>query len=197
MTPSGLTVQGASPEMLLELLDAYSFEVQRQDRDFWSTFQTGLSRAEIVDRLQAVDLEAPEELLTWWTWRNGFRTGVNPDVTLPQMSLEFALKLRDKDEMGLEEDEWNPAWIRVAGYSSQDAMAVRCVPGEQVLVRATSADDSGTQDHETSRQVVSLCTPVSWWLLGIAKGWSHWDGKFWAIDQSLFPYEWQLTDLLS
>jgi hypothetical protein len=62
----------------------------------------------------------------------------------------------------------------------QNGLAMRCSedPESPPLIRFVSDDGStSTQDGDTTYQVVSLCTPVTWWIDSIRRGWYTWDGS--------------------
>jgi len=69
--PGWLTVDGAGPDLLQELLDRYEAEIRQRCVPLWESMRPGLSRGEIVDRLGAAGLPAPEELVVWWMWHDG------------------------------------------------------------------------------------------------------------------------------
>ena len=63
-------------------------------------------------------------------------------------------------------------------------------PAASPLVRFVSDDGStSTQDSDTEYQVVSLCTPVTWWIDSIRRGWYKWDGgsSTWTRDAQAQP----------
>jgi len=188
-------VDGASADLLTELLDAYEFELKSRAEQVWESLLPGLSRDEIQDGLGEAGLAAPEELVVWWSWHNGHRYGAPTGLRHPQMSLAFALDLRQSDDLGMEPHQWDPSFVRVAGEGSKSSIAVSCanrVPPP--MVRAVAAEFGGTQGAAGHRQVLSLCTPVTWWLLALTKGWSTFDPtNFWDINDEEFPYEWTLT----
>ena len=141
----------------------------------------------------------PAEALVWWRWRNGFRPMVANGMRNAQMSLATAIALYRSRSLGTEEDKWNPDWILVAG-SANDGNAICCRPSNRPpLVRAVSTFELGTQDDEdTLHQVVSLCTPITWRLLAILKGWDEYEPftGFWGWDDSRYPLEWKITNLM-
>ena len=196
-TLAGFTVQGASAEMLAELLRAYDFELSKRSFPVTDAFMPGLSRSEIQDALEAEGLTPPEELLVWWSWHNGVRLDVSTGWRRPQMSLGRALGMRAEDDLGLEPHQWDPAYIRVAGEGTKSSIAVSCSPvSPPPLVRAAAPEFGGTQGATNGRQVISLCTPVTWWLLALAKGWSIYDpSDGWEVDDEQVPWEWLLTGM--
>jgi hypothetical protein len=198
-TADGLTVEGAGPELLEELLDAYAFELKKSSPAIYDSMLPGLSVDQIHDLLGEIGVVPSPELLVWWGWRNGhvpfFGHGLNHD----QMSLETAIKLYKDESLGTNHWEWNPNWIRIAGEgNSGDAARWNDNQGA-TFVRHVSTFDIGTQDDESIlRQVVSICTPVTWWLYAIAEGWDSFDvsSGFWDYDESKYPPDWRVTLLM-
>ena len=66
-----------------------------------------------------------------------------------------------------------------------------------ILNSSGGLDPHGTQRDDTVRQVVSLCTPVTFLLLALAKGWSTWDkaNSDWAVRDHEVPVEWRLLGM--
>jgi hypothetical protein len=194
----GLTVANASSDLLRELLTALDRESSRLGVPVSEKLPAGLSRSEIEDLFDSIGLTPPEELLVWWGWHNGIRSQTWMSGR-DQIDLREAIQVYRSQDLGTEWYEWNPEWILAAGQSN-NGMAVCCQiqPGSP-LVRFVSPETSGTQADETEFQVVSLCTPVTWILQGIADGWRHWNSQkqFWELDVLRIPRDWRLTDLIS
>ncbi|MDN4598589.1 hypothetical protein [Leifsonia virtsii] len=191
----GLTVEAASPELLSELLGALSFETRRLGIPVDDSLNPGIGRQQIVDGLGEIGLTPPEEALVWWGWHNGLKFGAYRSPALDQISLETSVGMFKTMPLGLADYEWNPDWIVLAG-GSPAGMAINC-DTRLALPHVRGVDGiSGTQAGDVTNQVVSLCTPVTWWLLARAKGWTFpgSDGA-WHRDISRFPLEWRLTDL--
>jgi hypothetical protein len=197
----GLTVEGASPELLRDLLQQYESDIRKAGVRTKDVLLPGLSEREIRRQFGDIGIEPPEELLVWWGWHNGINQRYTGATRFNFLPLEAAIATYSSDPHGTDIHSWNPQWIRVADYSA--GIAVKCenrtIPP---LVRYVSAWTSGTQDDETEAQVVSLCTPVSWWLLAIEKGWAKFQpgvgpggGGQWTQTIRAFPFEWDLTAL--
>ena len=200
----GLTVEGASPGLLSELLEAYSFELKARDRMTFDALLPGLEPEEIHEKFATIGLEPPEELVVWWGWRNGFRLGNYVGARPLQLTVAQAVRLYEAETLGITTPAthdplvWNPSWIRVAGGGSR-SVAVRCGQRAVPLVRYVDPEFTGSQDWESAEhQVVSLCTVVTWQLLAIAKRWTVFDQRsgIWVTDWDRYPLEWQITDLI-
>jgi len=195
----GLTVVGASPDMLRELLEAYDWECTRAGASFADAYAKGLSASEIEDRFAAIGIVPPAELIVWWSWYDGLIPGNQPGPFWEQISLDTAIAIYKGQDVGLFEDQWNPDWIRVAGWGANVGVAVSCATSDiPPLVRQVAPGERSTQPTDDEDQVVSLCTPVAWWCLGLAKGFSVWDaekGQF-RTDIREYPREWRHTGLL-
>ena len=198
-TPLGFTVEGASAELLEQLLDEYAFQLKRHSRKIFDAMIPGLSRAQIEDELAAIGKVPPDEMLVWWQWRNGFQVGFGHGLRHAQMSLSTAIALYKQEHLGTEETNWNPEWLLVAGTGNH-GVAMCCRSSEPVpRVRSVSTFEIGTQDSEsTAHQVLSLCTPIAWRLLAIAKGWDEFEPltEMWGWDDSRYPLERKLTNLM-
>jgi hypothetical protein len=197
MTKNGLTVEDAGPELLSRLLSALESERAIHGEPTHRILAPGQSRSEILKQLSPIGLTPPEELVVWWEWSNGLLPGRKGRANFEPFSVQEAIDLYREEQIGEEFYEWNRDWIRVS-WEPNAGMAVSCEQtGRPPLVRNVSPT-SGTQQAETDCQVVSLCTPVTWWLLGLAKGWTVWDdtNQRWQSDIREFPLEWSLTQLV-
>lgn len=194
----GLTVAGASPELLAELLVALSFETRRLGAPIDDALQPGVSRQYVIDRLGELGLPAPEELITLWTWRNGTRPGMIGGQGLGLLPIESAVSIYPTDNLGDGHFSWHPAWITVLGPGNFSISVDTREVDHPPLVRSTDPA-RGTADDEPENQVVSLCTPVTWWVLARVKGWTHWERStgigVWLADRDMFPMEWWLTQV--
>jgi hypothetical protein len=199
-TERGFTVEGAGPELLAELLDAYEFEIRRRSLEAWVSAKPGLAVEEIVELMSSVGLPVPDEAIVWWSWGNGHRLDRTWRIRFPQMALETAI-----ENYAIDRDRYNlallpgPQWIRVAGIDRSSAIGIDCDPSHELpLVRLLDPELGNGPARLTDRQAVSLCTPVTWWLTGMANGWMEFDQTgFWRIrDLDAYPAEWRLTNLI-
>jgi len=77
--------------------------------------------------------------------------------------------------LGMGTSDWDPKWIQIMGPAAGLALRCGADPLGPTLVRAVShTREMGTQADQTQQQVVSLCTPVSWWIEGLREGWYTW-----------------------
>ena len=137
-TPEGFTVEGASPELLTDLLDAYAFELRSRSRRIYDLMMPGLSAAEIQDSFGAIGLVPPAEAVVWWQWRNGYRAMIGHGMRHAQLTLADATALYRGRSLGTAEDQWNPDWILVAGEANSGD-AICCRPSDKPpLVRSVS-----------------------------------------------------------
>ncbi len=86
--------------------------------------------------------------------------------------------------------EWNPNWVHIMGDQHGLAMCCADDPESPPLVRFVSDDGyTSTQDGDTAYQVVSLCTPVTWWIDSIRRGWYRWEARsgVWTRDAQAQP----------
>jgi len=196
-TPAGFTVEGASPELLLDLLDRFADVTARLGAPIDDYLQPGISAAQVEDALGAIGLVPPAELVAWWGWRNGVIPGRELPVSLDLRPLEMTMVLYERQLFGTSRWEWHRSWIPILG-NHPDGIAVDCSapPNEPPLVRAVSGY-VGTHPDDTKHQVVSLCTPVAWWLIARERGWTRLarDGGFWEPERGSFPPEWWEVEL--
>ena len=200
LTANGFTVSGAGVDLLKDLLAAFDEETERRGGSMRAHLRDGISEDEVLERLAPIGVTPPAELVAWWGWHNGPR----PEAPRPQsrwepMALERAISNYERSPIGLGEGQWNPEWLRFAGTQPNSGWAISCA-SEPIppLVRATDWVEATTQPEVTHFQVVSLCTPITWWLTGIVEGWTAWDEsrEFWVTDIERFPSEWRGTDIL-
>jgi hypothetical protein len=92
---------------------------------------------------------------------------------------------------GQEDWQWNPDWIQIMGDANGLAISCDRHADDPPLVRGLSWDRVyGTQPDQTLNQVVSLCTPVTWWIDALRHGWYRWNGpgNGWeSVDHSKQP----------
>jgi hypothetical protein len=198
-TDGGLIVEGADADLLAALLDAYGFELRRQSTQTWESMKPGRSRQEVVDLLSSAGVEPLDELVVWWAWRDGFLPGASRiGVGHPLLRLEQALFFRREDEQLAFELLPDPSWIRVGGDGMRDSIAVSFADSSDPPVVRFLDPEIGDRP---GRDVISLCTPVAWWLTGLERGWTRFDETWnaWRMEQvdwERFPAEWKLTGLV-
>ncbi len=193
-TPNGPTVAGASPALLAALLDELVNTLGSLGIHLDYSAQPGLPESEIRARLAQFGLTAPDELVVWFSWRNGYsreseerRVRMRAHAPIPNLPLtDLASSLESYQGMldfvappGPPEDPAmyyfgaGPGWIRLT--SSAVGVAIECLgnPEETPRVRFTEYDFSYVDPP--MYQAVSLCTPVAWTLYGIREGAYTWD----------------------
>lgn len=200
MSEDGLTVDGAGPELLHELLAEYEAILERTDPRSLASLQPGLTRDDIVQRLDGAELAAPEELIVWWTWRNGYAPMTPHGLMNPQLSLELALIFRSDDEDMAFENLPSPSWLRVMGHDLGDSVGVTC--DEKInppWVRTVNPQFNVPDLLGPENRAVSLCTVMTWQLLSIQEGWAQFDAAsgMWNWENyAAVPAEWRATRVL-
>jgi hypothetical protein len=196
-TPQGPSVEGASPELLSTLLAAFEEELRKQKVPVDRYMRPGADESEVRAGFAQCGLVAPDEAVRWFGWRDGPTRTKDSHFVMP-MFMSWSLAecvaayLDPKGQpKGYESWQWHPGWIQIMGDAN--GLALNCIapPEEAPLVRGLSwGREYGTQPEQTLRQVVSLCTPVAWWLDALQHGWYRWNvpGNAWeSVDHSLQP----------
>lgn len=166
----GWTVEGASPELLLGLLEEYQRALHRAGFESRDWLEPGIDRDQVRSVLAPTGLEAPDELLVWYAWQNGPRRHADGTIfaTLPLSFLPAPLAW-SANAYRRQMDEWVPAGLWDRGWLTlQDhrGLSVYCgaEPSAPCLVRMQSVEDYDFVTEYRPYQVVSLCTVVTWWL---------------------------------
>ena len=144
-TPHGPLVEGASPELLRELLEQYEEKLVALGAPVRETMLPGIGRDEVESKLALRGLACPDEIAVWFGWHNGYnRAGMrHPGIPLIfNASLDRSLKAYDDStrefalawEKGINYASLaygaTEGWLRLQGIS--DAIAVECVnPGAE------------------------------------------------------------------
>jgi hypothetical protein len=200
MSEHGLTVEGAGPELLSELLAEYETILERTDPSSLASLQPGLTRDDIVQRLDGVELAAPDELIVWWTWRNGFPLMTPHGLMNPQLSIDLALIFREDDEGMCFENLPSPSWLRVIGDDSRHAIGITCDKNiDPPWVRTVNPEFNVPDVLGPKYRAVSLCTVMTWHLLSIREGWVRFNpesGTWNWENYAAVPPEWRATGVL-
>ena len=200
LTEHGFTVDGAGPDLLSELLTEYERQIKAIDPETWAHSRPGRSRGEILDALGGIGISAPpDEVVQWWIWSDGSRLTAPRGFRMAQIGLDDAVAYRKSDAEMSDLLLPGPNWVRLAGQGLKAAMAVDCDPSDYLpLLREVSAEFDFGGDDPSTRYVVSLCTPVTWWLTGMSNGWTRFDERLglWVTDEADYPREWMRTDLI-
>ena len=156
----------------------------------------GLSPEEIIAKLLAVHLRPNEEIIAWFGWQNGLtepavgRTHWNilPDLipeSVDELTDNYRIRIFDNvpttEYMGNVMDPRFTSnglgfgWLPLE-FGNIPRYAVYCLgePDAIPLVR-TAQPEHFDPAWARKLQAVSLCTPVTWWIEGIASGAHVWD----------------------
>jgi hypothetical protein len=196
-TSHGPSVDGASAVLLTELLSILESELRRQGIPVDDYLRPGAPEADVLAGFEKCGLEAPDEAVAWFDWHDGPVRSPESHKVMPMFmgwSLDETVRgyLNPKGApKGFEEWHWNPSWIQIMGDAN--GLAIRCEADRTAspLVRGLTWDGThGTQGEQSLRQVVSLCTPVTWWIDSLQHGWYRWNaaGNAWEnVDHSKQP----------
>jgi hypothetical protein len=196
-TPFGPSVEGASPALLTELLIDFEDELRKQGVPVDAYLRPGASASEVRAGFEECGLIAPVEAVAWFGWHDGPTRSPNSHKVMP-MFLGWSLAetvrayLNPKGHpKGHEDWQWNPDWIQIMGDANGLAICCAGPAEEPPLVRGLSwTREYGTPRDQTGHQVVSLCTPVAWWVDALRHGWYRWstEGNAWEeVDHSQQP----------
>jgi len=191
-SPRGMTVEGASAGLLSELLGDLETEMRKQkvpvDRWLAPPASPETVRSEFAD----IGLIAPDEAIAWFGWHNGVQSVAGSNGALPVfegISLQVSKRKFTGSRLGQGEWDWNPNWLQIMGWKYGIAVSCAGVPDEPPLVRSVE-DEWMTQEWQTDHQVVSLCTPVTWWIDAIRRGAYVFDRStnWWQRDIKQIPH---------
>ena len=180
------TVQGASPELLHELLRVFDTELAAGGLPLADAFAPGLERGVVEDALHAEGLAAPEEAIVWFGWHNGSAVRGQPIPNLVPVSLHDAVRIYhaitdERPPAGDDPDAWyafaGPGWLRLGAETLDVALDCRSA-SESSLLRQPSYD---FEEESGKRQAKSLCTWVVWRILALRNGaYGHFSTSEWA-----------------
>jgi hypothetical protein len=191
-TPAGPSVEGASSELLSELLQELETELRDAGVPVDAAFRPGTSAPQLRAAFALAGVAVPDEIVVWFGWHDGVNRPIGNRV-LPIFEMWSSEETIQKyvnpngAPKGSEAWQWNPEWLHFVG--DNNGIAVSCGSGPEAapLVRRISAGlDYGTQAGDTLHQVVSLCTPVTWWIESMRNGWYKWDRR-------LHGWDWETT----
>ena len=181
-TPAGPSVEGASAPLLSELLAAFERELRAQSVPVDDYLRPGVPASEVQAGFEECGLQAPLEALAWFGWRDGPTRTPNSHLVMPMfMGWSLAECVRayvnpKGQPKGNEPWQWDPRWLQIMGDANGLAIFCGGAADEAPLVRGLTQDrEYGTQPDQTLRQVVSLCTPVTWWIDALRHGWYRWN----------------------
>lgn len=172
-----MTVEGASAALLADLLVDFEAELRKQNAHIDELLRPPASPALVEETFAKIGLKAPAEVVALYGWHDGCVATGEGEAALPArflLSLEAVPIRYNLSRLGLGEWDWNPSWAQVMG--GKYGIAVSCAddPDQLPLVRSVE-NSAGTADWQTDYQVVSLCTPVTWWIDCMRRGWYKYD----------------------
>lgn len=197
-TTGGLSVEGASAPLLDELLKDLAAELRKQGVPLDGLLRPPAPPQMVRESFAEIGLRAPDEAVTLYGWCDGFRAegSVLPLPVFEVLPLEGMVGRFRRSRLGLGEWDWNPNWVQVMG--SKYGLAICCAdePDKAPLVRSVE-DSYRTQDWQTDYQVVSLCTPVVWWIDAIRRGWYRYQTATgtWDRDLDKIPLHIQMYEM--
>jgi len=179
-----MTVEGASASLLGDLLADFEAELRKQRVPVDRLLVPPASPDTVGKQFAEIGLSPPDEAVTLFGWCNGIAPGLG--LAFPvfeSVPLDGMTRWYKTWRLGLGEWDWNPNWVQVMGGKYGLAMSCAEEPDQPPLVRSVE-DSWGTQDWQTDHQVVSLCTPVTWWIDAMRRGWYTYDPSARAWDRS-------------
>lgn len=192
-TPLGLSVRRAGSWMLSELLLEWDDVLRHYLPELWADLRPGADEEEVHQAFDQLDLEPTAEMIEWWTWRDGCTTDGSRFAPL---SLDEMVENYQTGWGGGHVGPRSDGWVDVQG-GSDTSWALRVDDSGGQLVRALDREQgTTTAPQDTRTQVVSLCTPIAWWIEGFHEGWYQPRGGYSArLDRDKLPRE-RLTTLL-
>jgi hypothetical protein len=186
-TKDGPSFEGASADSLRELLGELESLLRSQGVRVDEDLAPGLARDDVRHRFDAARLPVPDEAVEWFAWRNGQTAAAmaqKRESAIPVFSfwsLDEVLAARRTLEgsrlFGSEEWQWSPDWLHLIGDNNGVAMSMAAGRSRAPLIRGLEISDPNTAPDFTERQVVSLCTPVSWWIEDLRSGVIGWNAR--------------------
>ena len=201
----GFVADGSGPDLLRELLAEYESLLSQYTPKDLAQLRPGLPEKRIRDLFRTLELEAPDEAIVWWGWRNG--TDPVHNLRTRPYPLETAVADYQQERLADDptDDGWLRGWLPVLGDSPWDSTAMDCNPShDPPRIRYIDPEVGGFDrfGEDIGRfQALSLCVPVTWWITAIREGWwwtdanGRWIQK-WNILESPIPVEWSITELM-
>jgi hypothetical protein len=179
-TANGPMIEGASAQMLAQLLDEYESILENElGGPVGATMALGIDQDEVETKLASRGLRCPDEVAVWFGWHNGTpridgrAVGAIPFIY--PCSLDESLELYDADRKDLEvafENAWDyelatsgagEGWLRLGPLS--ETVAVNCRQGGSSPMEVRWTDrDFADPSFVGKLRAVSLCTVVSRWI---------------------------------
>lgn len=190
LTPEGDAVD-ASPDRLSELLREYESLLVAQSFPVDAAFNPGVPEEFVREKLAAIELMPPQELIVWFGWHNGQPLRMMPPLATATAlqffgSVEYAVEtLKDEAFVGAGPGRWHPNWLRIGQHLAIDCATL---PGETPYVCAVFST-SGMPPEETYYQRRSLCTPIVYAIESLKNGSHRWntEAELWDRDDESLP----------
>jgi len=203
LTPDGPTANQTGGEVLGDLLEKLRNVLASAGVPVNDMLLPGLDRATVRSQLHAVGLGAPEEVLTWFEWANGWCSPMSgapsaaPIPYLENASLRDAIELYQVVVVPLGREGapgHDPAfgvgegWLPLSHDNWGRYVHCNGHPLEAPLVRRANPEAWDPATHALFRGR-SLCTLVSWAITAVHEGAARWrpGDRQWSIDVSKLP----------
>ncbi|WP_139230675.1 MULTISPECIES: hypothetical protein [unclassified Leifsonia] len=203
LTPDGPSAEQTGSEALDVLLERLRATLSGAGVPVNDMLLPGLDRAEATSLLHAAGLGAPEEVLTWFEWANGWRSpadGASSAAPIPYLenaSLQDALRLYEDVILPLGREGtpgYDPAlgvgegWLPLSHDNWGRYVHCNDQSSQAPLVRRANPEAWDPATHALFRGR-SLCTLVSWAITSIDEGAAMWrpGDQQWSIDASKLP----------
>lgn len=208
LTDDGPMAQGASPELLRELLETYEYECDRMGSPIKSAMAPGIAEQQIRAMLSEVGLVANDEVVTWFSWHDGVSTDIDFAIAvhaMPQFVAaplfyavqryrEFVLEFEPPYGTDVPREIFmfgaGEGWLRLV--DDLRGCAIDCLgeldPSTPPRIRSASEAFDEDGSGRLSR-AVSLCTLVTWWLECLRSGAYSWNAaeQHWDFNPYLEP----------
>ncbi len=180
------------PIMTFDLLQSLWDRLARIGAPVVEEAAPGLTEDEIRDALAQVGLEAPDEVMVWWQWRNGTRSGVCRGSSAPgrsicpsreliplqealaqrHVSLEVASTLQNDFKMPAK-DIYPPQWLPLIAYD-EHLTVIDCGSGHRFApVHHYNMENLGLEGCHVTR-APSIAAMVKMWIDAMDAGlWTY------------------------
>lgn len=166
---SGPMLRGSSPLLLAELLAQYESALVAAGAPTPS-FRPGLSRDDIVDKLNSAGLGALEELVTWFEWHDGEIVVDGANYVTPtacMLSLENAVMRQSHSTDDVAANWGAPrGWLPLVNANFGPAIDCTGNPKDHPRLRYRNEEFV----YQDDCRALSLCTLVAWWIFAIENG---------------------------
>lgn len=176
--------EGAGPELLADLLARWEAELRARGFPVDAATNPGLAPPAFRSAYSAFGVTPPDELVEWFRWRNGQPLDA-PPLAPPFHAIDAESSVRDRAlglTIGYQPGQWHP-WVRLGATGRELSMDTRD-SDPAPLVRRT-VFEVGTEPRPDFSDVRSLCTPVTWYLDALLRGYHRWDSvaQTWIVSR--------------